>query len=197
MPRRQQPSPKSANTLAEDVRQILAAEIAAGILAPGIRLDETEQSLRLKVSRTPLREALRQLTATGLVRGLPHRGVTVVEGINVHMADALAELEILCGCRAGARMSGRDRIDLRRIASERGAWLDIIHVNAGNPVLVRFAETLWQPLMGASGPERLAKDDVHPFGQRLAEAVAAGENSAIEEAARALVQACVAAWLVR
>lgn len=197
MSRRPQLIPKSNNTLAEDVRQKLAAEIAAGILAPGTRLDETEQALRLNVSRTPLREALRQLAATGLVRGLPHRGVTVVEGVNTHMADALAELEALCGCRAGARMTGRERVDLRRVAAERGAWLDIIHANAGNPVLVRFAETLWQPLMGVSGADRLTKDDVHPFGQRLAEAVAAGECRAIENAARSLVDACVAAWFVR
>lgn len=194
MSRRAQPLPKSANTLAEDVRQQLATEIAAGILAPGTRLDETEQSLRLNVSRTPLREALRQLAATGLVRGLPHRGVTVVEGINTHLADALVELETLCGCRAGARMNGRERVDLRRVAAERGAWLDIIHVSAANPVLVRFAETLWQPLMGRSGGGRLTNDDIHPFGQRLAEAVAAGEDRAIEAAARSLVDACVAAW---
>jgi DNA-binding FadR family transcriptional regulator len=113
------------------------------------------------------------------------------------MADALAELETLCGCRAGARMNGRERVNLRRIASERGAWLDAIHVSAANPVLVRFAETLWQPLMGVSGAGRLTGDDVHPFGQRLAEAVAAGENGAIEDAARSLVEACVAAWFVR
>lgn len=178
-------------TRAEEVRRRLVAEIAAGILAPGTRLDEIEQSIRLGVSRTPLREALRELAALGLVQATAHRGVTVNEGISPHMTDALAALEALCGCRAAARMTGRARAELRQVAAERGNWLPIIHAGAGNPILARFAETLWQPLVGALGESRLAGDDLHPLGVALAASVAEGDASAVETAARTYVEACV------
>lgn len=180
-------------TRAEQVRRRLAAEMAAGILAPGTRLDEIEQSRRLGVSRTPLREALRQLAALGLVHGTAHRGVVVAEGVGPNMADALAALEALCGCRAAARMGAGEREALRRVAAEGGDWLDMIHAHAGNRVLVSMAETLWQPLTGNAGRTRFAADDLHPFGLRLAEAVAAGAAPVIEAAARGYVEACVGA----
>ena len=45
----------------------LRTEILDGVLEPGTVLQEVEQSTRLGVSRTPVREALRQLAADGLV----------------------------------------------------------------------------------------------------------------------------------
>jgi DNA-binding transcriptional MocR family regulator len=45
----------------------LADEIIRGMLAPGTALDETELARRFQVSRTPVREAIRQLAASGLV----------------------------------------------------------------------------------------------------------------------------------
>lgn len=191
MPRTSLPPSKPKMTRAEQVRQLLAEEIAAGVLAPGTRLDEIEQSNRLGVSRTPLREALRQLAALGLVKGVAHRGLIVAESISPHMVDALGEVEALCACRAGHRMSGVERRELRRVASERGDWLELIHACTGNPMLVRFAETLWQPLMGTNGAARFVDDDLHPLGQRLADAVAEGEPADIEAAARSYVDACV------
>lgn len=57
----------------------LVAEIVDGDLAPGTVLAEVEQSTRLGVSRTPLREALSRLVADGLVVTAPGRGVVVTE----------------------------------------------------------------------------------------------------------------------
>lgn len=192
MPRTSQSIAKPKMTRAEEVRQRLAEEIAAGQLPPGTRLDEIEQSQRLGVSRTPLREALRQLAAMGMVKGIAHRGVMVAEGISPQMVDALSELEALCACRAGRRMIGPDRRELRRIAAERGGWLAMIHAAVGNPMLVRFAESLWQPLMGVHGPARFDTDELHPLGLRLADAVAEGELVAIDAAARHYVGGCAA-----
>lgn len=59
--------------------QALLAEIVDGTLAPGVVLAEVEQSTRLGVSRTPLREALTRLTADGLVSSQSGRGVVVTE----------------------------------------------------------------------------------------------------------------------
>lgn len=55
----------------------LRRAIIAGELAPGARLVERDLCDRFAVSRGPVREALRQLSAEGLVRHEAHRGPTV------------------------------------------------------------------------------------------------------------------------
>jgi DNA-binding GntR family transcriptional regulator len=59
----------------------LLDEIQSGALAPGAVLSEVEQSTRLGVSRTPLREALGRLAADGLAVQQSPR-VTVVAGVD-------------------------------------------------------------------------------------------------------------------
>lgn len=54
-------------------------EILDGELLPGTVLAEVEQSIRLGVSRTPLREALSRLSADGLVSAHSGRGVVVTD----------------------------------------------------------------------------------------------------------------------
>src|SRR6516165_7115844 len=61
-------------TRAEELRLQLADEIVRGALKPGTALDETDIARRFNVSRTPVREALRQLVASGLVEARAHRG---------------------------------------------------------------------------------------------------------------------------
>src|SRR5262249_8168668 len=61
-------------TLAEELRLQLADEIVRGLIAPGAGLDETELAHRFGVSRTPVREAIRELAASGLVEVRAHRG---------------------------------------------------------------------------------------------------------------------------
>ena len=64
-------------TLAEELRLQLADDIVRGALEPGSSLDESELARRFNVSRTPVREALRQLVASGLVNSRAHRGAVV------------------------------------------------------------------------------------------------------------------------
>src|SRR5699024_1724709 len=56
----------------------LREEIIEGALAPGSVLGEVEQSARLGLSRTPLREALGRLVADGLAEQSPRRGIVVL-----------------------------------------------------------------------------------------------------------------------
>ncbi len=70
---------------------VLLDEIQSGALAPGTVLAETEQAARLGVSRTPLRAALQQLTAEGLVVQQSPR-VTVVSAIEAADIRALFEI---------------------------------------------------------------------------------------------------------
>jgi DNA-binding GntR family transcriptional regulator len=102
-------------TLAEELRWQLADDIVRGVLGPGAQLDESDIARRFSVSRTPVREALRQLAVSGLVDSRPHRGAVVarptVEGLN-SMFEAMAELEALCAGLAAERMPPSQRQEL-------------------------------------------------------------------------------------
>ncbi len=65
------------NSLHDEVAARLRERIFSGELAPGAFLDEVALSAQLEISRTPLREALKVLTAEGLVRHEPRRGCFV------------------------------------------------------------------------------------------------------------------------
>jgi DNA-binding GntR family transcriptional regulator len=99
-------------TLADELRLQLADEIVRGALAPGAALDETELAKRFEVSRTPVREAIRQLAASGLIETRPHRGSVVARPDSRHltgMFEAMAELEALCAGLAAERMTVAER----------------------------------------------------------------------------------------
>ncbi|MDB5898657.1 MAG: transcriptional regulator, GntR family-like protein [Ramlibacter sp.] len=65
------------NSLHDEVAAQLRERIFAGELAPGTFLDEVRLAELMKISRTPLREALKVLTAEGLVRHELRRGCFV------------------------------------------------------------------------------------------------------------------------
>ncbi len=108
-------------TRAEELRLQLADEIVRGALPPGSALDETEIARRFKVSRTPVREALRQLAASGLIDARAHRGAVVarpsVERLT-GMFEAMAELEAICAGLAAERMLPAERHQLEAIHEE-------------------------------------------------------------------------------
>jgi DNA-binding GntR family transcriptional regulator len=102
----------SRRTLAEELRLALADDIVRGLLVPGAALDETELARRFGVSRTPVREAIRQLAASGLVEVRAHRGAVVArpsEERLLGMFEAMAELEALCAGLAAERMNPGER----------------------------------------------------------------------------------------
>lgn len=62
------------NTISQQVYSILKKDIVSGFYKPGDWLQETDLANRLQVSRSPIREALRQLKADGLVIEQPNKG---------------------------------------------------------------------------------------------------------------------------
>jgi len=64
-------------TLNERVSELIRENILNGHYSPGERLTETRLMEELKVGRTPIREALRQLEAEGLITVMPRKGATV------------------------------------------------------------------------------------------------------------------------
>jgi DNA-binding GntR family transcriptional regulator len=118
-------------TRAEELRLQLADEIVRGVLPPGAGLDETDIARRFNVSRTPVREALRQLVASGLVDARAHRGAVVARPSLdrlTGMFEAMAELEALCAGLAAERMQPVERHRLEAIHEE----LRVLSY-AGNP----------------------------------------------------------------
>ena len=64
-------------TISRQVYQILKEEITSGVYKPNDWLQEKELADRLQVSRSPIREALRQLAADGLAVEIPNKGMFV------------------------------------------------------------------------------------------------------------------------
>ena len=144
------------------VQQILD-RIDLGLLNPGDSLDEAELVTTFNVSRTPVREAILQLEAVGLVRRLPRKGATIFRPT---LEEFLAILEVhakLEGQAAGLaarRLSKQGALALEAAvvacethAAHRGdadpdgyyqfnlRFHECVAMAAGNAVLVDFVKT--------------------------------------------------------
>ncbi len=119
MPAAQEDGERSrTGTLSAELRSALEEMILSGELRPGERLDEAELAARFKVSRTPVREALKALVATGLLELKSRQGVTVATisiPILLEMFQLMAALEGLCARSAARRATGAEKAALRAI----------------------------------------------------------------------------------
>ncbi len=147
--------------LADDVCRRIADEIVLGNLEPGMHLDEVSLATRFNVSRTPVREALKQLAIMGLVETRRNRG-SVVAAMSVEQIDqmfeAIGELEAACARHAALRMTEADRARMLELHAEGRAAMqkgDIDRYDAANlelhatiirgcynPVLIDLATSL-------------------------------------------------------
>jgi DNA-binding GntR family transcriptional regulator len=109
------------NTLRRQVENALREAIMSGRFHPGQRLIERELCENLGVSRTSIREALRQLEAEKLICIVPHKGPTVAS-ISLKEAEELYALRsVLEGfCRQRVCAAGQRR-QHRAIRSGRGS----------------------------------------------------------------------------
>lgn len=148
-------------TRREAVVQSLREEIVSGDLAPGTLLKDAELAARLGVSVTPVREAITQLAAEGLVDVSPNRTRKVTE-LNQKTVLELTDLMELLAC-AGfewgvnnltqehiARMrkrfadytDGLQRGDLAAAASAGADFTSIVVLAAGNAELQSMLDTV-------------------------------------------------------
>lgn len=102
-------------TQTERVRLSLADAIVRGEVGPGAPLDEASIAQKFRVSRTPVREAIRQLEAIGFAEARPHRGAVVPrftpEKLN-EMFTVMAEMEALCARYTARSINGPERVAL-------------------------------------------------------------------------------------
>ncbi len=103
-------------TITEMVSATLRQAIIEGTLASGETVRQDQLAAAFGVSRMPIREALRQLEAEGLVEFYPHRG-TVVAAIEPSDILELFEIRVLLECHAMERaVASIDAASLDRAA---------------------------------------------------------------------------------
>lgn len=138
------------------LRDLIEEAILTGVFAPGQRLDEVTLAARYEVSRTPIREALRQLEAMELVEIQPHRGAfvkVIAFPEMMQMFEVMAELEGMCA-----------RLAARRCTAEQLQRLEAAHqacaatLTTGDADEYYYAnETFHKMLYAASGNTFLAR----------------------------------------
>ena len=116
-------------TLADRLATAIADGILSGALKPGVRLDEMGLADQHGVSRTPVREALRQLSLSGLIDMRPRKGAIVSKATPDQVESlfvAMAEMEATCARLAAISMTPIER---RRLQARHEAMLVV--ANAG------------------------------------------------------------------
>jgi len=99
------------NSLHDEVAAKLRERIFSGVLASGSFIDEPALCTQLSISRTPLREALKVLSAEGLVRHEPRRGCFVSEITERDLDEifpVIALLEGRCAYEAACNATDAD-----------------------------------------------------------------------------------------
>src|SRR5262245_547485 len=111
------PRPMLHQQVAQQLRQMLVE----GRVSPGAKLNERELCEHLRVSRTPLREAIKMLAAEGLVELLPNRGaaaVSLTEEDIAHTFEVMAGLEAQAGELAAQRITEAELAEIQAIHFE-------------------------------------------------------------------------------
>lgn len=106
---------------AADLLDAIESDILTGRFAPGERLDEQNLARRFGVSRTPVREALLRLQASGLVQFQKNRGTFVAQLSSadvLEMYELRPELEGICGRLAAQRGVPDTILELGRTLQE-------------------------------------------------------------------------------
>lgn len=152
-------------TRADALKDAIAEAILNGTYVAGQRLDEVSVAQRYQVSRTPVREALKQLAAMELIELRPHRGA-VVAGLQparlAELFEAMGEVEAACAKLAAQRLDEAERAlveaawascdkalhdnDIGRIHATNVAFHTAIHAGAHNKFLADTAQALRRKL---------------------------------------------------
>jgi DNA-binding GntR family transcriptional regulator len=134
-------------TRAELIKEELADAIVRGAIAPGVALDEMGLAKRFGVSRTPIREAIRQLEAIGFAEARPRRGAVVAhitqDRLN-EMFTVMAELEALCSSWSARAMPAAEKAALRVLHEECGALAETGMLEGYMDLNFQFHEAIYR-----------------------------------------------------
>ncbi len=130
----------------ETVRSKLEWEINAGILRPGDSIDEKSLAERFAISRTPAREAIIQLAASGLIEIQPRHGAVVVAlsaDEAVAMMETLALLEAEAASLAAQRMTASEIAEMVAIFEESSSLAADLNSDAYIDLNTRFHTAIY------------------------------------------------------
>lgn len=194
----------SKDTQTDRVVNTLRKYIVLGQFSPGTHLPVDTLAKRLSISRVPLREALRQLHAEGLISAYPHRSAVVANINKIDVIDSfymLKTVELAAAERAakenhvvtGKLMKERYKTlqAVVNLSSNNGDYLDA-HKNfhfsvfeqqpERSPALERSASILWHScerfIYAAQAGERVQQSDHEHY--TLANAMSDGDVSAVK-----------------
>jgi DNA-binding GntR family transcriptional regulator len=138
---------KSAAPLRNQVLEELRGSIISAKLEPGARLVERELIGMLGVSRTVIREALRQLESEGLITIIPNKGPVVRELTVAESKDLYSIRSVLEGLAARLFAENADSAQIRQLEAALDETDDAYKHHDPNLVLERknkFYEVLFQ-----------------------------------------------------
>ncbi len=153
-------------TRAETLRDALMDAIIAGRYPPGHRLDEMELAEAFEVSRTPVREALKQLAAMDMIDLRPHRGAVVSDHPPERVAElfeALAENEAACARLAAIKMGTSEREALESHHAACRAAMQANQIDRIYDTNKAFHEAIY-----AGAHNAFLAEQVHSLRRRLA-----------------------------
>ncbi len=152
---------KKKDVVPSTIASQLRGMIAAGVYAPGMRLGQTELATQFESSRVPVREALKMLSAEGLVEHDPNRGFFVArfsssEARQLFKLRDLIENELLNSIEwpskeklAEIRTRGKELEQLLNSGNRTEWWKrhrefqETIFDLSPNKIIVREAIRLW------------------------------------------------------
>jgi DNA-binding GntR family transcriptional regulator len=140
-------SPKSSFIKAsEKIRLKIEAAIQDGSLLPGNPIDEGQLAIQYEVSRTPIREALIQLQAQGLLTSLPRSG-TVVAKMDLQqllsLMELLAELEGITVKLACQRITASELAALVKLHEESASAVETDDFSQWQEFNLRFHDVIY------------------------------------------------------
>ena len=152
------------SALVDDLAERIRQRITAGEFPIGMQLRQAALASEFKVSRTPVREALRKLQAGGLITVTPHRGAVVRVPAPWEVRDAYevrAELEGLAAERAATRIGPSDiaKLEQANDTMRKGAQRSPKARPSGGklPPTTVANDTFHMVILEAAGNERLAQ----------------------------------------
>lgn len=139
-------------TRREAVVQRLRAEILSGELPPGTLLKDAELAARLGLSITPVREAITQLAAEGLVDISPNR-TRKVAGLNLKSALELADVMELLACAGFA--AGVENLNDDHLARLRARYTEYTNaLSRGDAAIAQAAGADFSTIVILAGGNR-------------------------------------------
>jgi DNA-binding GntR family transcriptional regulator len=132
--------PLRRDTLRDDVVRAIRDAIIQGRLRPGEKVPEEELAQQLKVSRTPVREAIRVLEGQGLVVVRPKRGTYISMPDRGDAADGLAVRTALEELAVGQAMDRLDEAEWSGLCDELQSILEQMTEAKSPPNAIRTIE---------------------------------------------------------